>query len=157
MVADMRSRMSLFVVGLSRLSSMEGKAAMLTGDMDIATLMVYVQQVEEEKMRDREEFRNKKAKTSGNEFGQRRNNVNRVVWHKGVTGLSHVLSVVKPTRSNIAQSASIAPPDSDAPRGATSSTGGGSNRLYAITSRQGKKNSPDVVTAPSNGEVLEGS
>ncbi|KAK4721628.1 hypothetical protein R3W88_011861 [Solanum pinnatisectum] len=42
MVADMRSRMSLFVVGLSRLSSKEGKAAMLICDMDIARLMVYV-------------------------------------------------------------------------------------------------------------------
>ncbi|KAG5575656.1 hypothetical protein H5410_055790 [Solanum commersonii] len=42
--------------------------------MDIARLMAYVQQVEEEKVRDREEFRNKKAKT-GNESGQQRSNV----------------------------------------------------------------------------------
>ena len=75
MVADMRNRMSLFVVGLSRLSSKEGRAAMLIGDMDISRLMVYVQQVEEEKLRDREEFRNKKAKI-WNEFGQQRNNAN---------------------------------------------------------------------------------
>ncbi|KAH0730162.1 hypothetical protein KY289_001350 [Solanum tuberosum] len=76
MVADMRSRTSLFVAGLSRLSSKKGKATMLIGDMDIARLMVYVQQVEEEKLRDREEFRNKKAKI-GNESGQQRSNVNR--------------------------------------------------------------------------------
>ncbi|WMV55510.1 hypothetical protein MTR67_048895 [Solanum verrucosum] len=75
MVADMRSRMSLFVAGLSHLSSKEGKTAMLIGDMDIARLMVYVHQVEKEKLRDRKELRNKKAKT-GNEFGQQRNNVN---------------------------------------------------------------------------------
>jgi len=43
MVADMRSRISLFVAGLSRLSNMEGKAAMLIGDMDIARLMIHVQ------------------------------------------------------------------------------------------------------------------
>ncbi|KAG5586805.1 hypothetical protein H5410_047239, partial [Solanum commersonii] len=44
MVADMRSRMSLFVAGLSRWSSKEGRAAMLIGDMDISRLMVNVQQ-----------------------------------------------------------------------------------------------------------------
>jgi len=43
MVADMRSRMSLFVDGFSRLSSKEGKASMLIGDMDIARLMIHVQ------------------------------------------------------------------------------------------------------------------
>jgi len=56
MVADMRKRMSLFVVGLSRLSSKKGKEAMLIGNMDIARLMIHVQQVEEDKLKDREEF-----------------------------------------------------------------------------------------------------
>uniref|UniRef100_M1DTQ2 Gag-pol polyprotein n=1 Tax=Solanum tuberosum TaxID=4113 RepID=M1DTQ2_SOLTU len=51
-------------------------AAMLIGDMDMSRLMVYVQQVEEEKLRNREEFRNKRAKT-GNESGQQKGNVNR--------------------------------------------------------------------------------
>ncbi|KAH0689385.1 hypothetical protein KY289_016743 [Solanum tuberosum] len=76
MVADMRSRMNLFVAGLSCLSSKEGRAAMLIGDMDISSLMVYVQQVDEEKIRDMEEFKNKRAKT-GNESGQQKSNVNR--------------------------------------------------------------------------------
>ena len=76
MVADMRNRMSLFVAGLSLLSSKEGRATMLIGDMDMSRLMVYVQQVEEEKLRDREEFRNKRAKT-GNESGQQKGNANR--------------------------------------------------------------------------------
>ncbi|KAH0657055.1 hypothetical protein KY285_031937 [Solanum tuberosum] len=75
MVKDMRSRMSLFIAGLGRLSSKEGRATMLIGDMDISRLMVCVQQVEEEKLKDREEFRNKKVKTE-NEFGQQKGSVN---------------------------------------------------------------------------------
>ena len=67
--------MSLFVAGLSRQSSNEGRDAMLIGDMDIARLMVYVQQVKEEKLRNREEFRNKRAKT-GNESRQQKGNAN---------------------------------------------------------------------------------
>ncbi|KAK4729518.1 hypothetical protein R3W88_022506 [Solanum pinnatisectum] len=75
MVVDMRSTMSLFVAGLSHLSSKEGKTTILIGDMDIARLMIHVQQAEEDKLRDREEFRNKKAKT-GNESGQQKSNAN---------------------------------------------------------------------------------
>ncbi|XP_015060542.1 uncharacterized protein LOC107006523 [Solanum pennellii] len=47
MVVDMRSRISLFVSGLSRLSSKKGKVVTLIGNMDILRLMVYVQLVEE--------------------------------------------------------------------------------------------------------------
>ncbi|KAG5599152.1 hypothetical protein H5410_030522 [Solanum commersonii] len=47
---------------------------------------------------------------------------------------------------NRAQSFSVAPPDRAAPRGATFGTGRGTNRLYAITSRQEQEDSPDVVT-----------
>ncbi|XP_049344225.1 putative disease resistance protein RGA3, partial [Solanum verrucosum] len=45
-----------------------------------------------------------------------------------------------------AQSSSVVPPDRMAPRGSTSNTGGGANRLYAITSRHEQKNSLNVVT-----------
>jgi len=75
-VADMRSRTSLLVVGLSRKSSKEDQTAMLIEDMDIAMLMIHVQKVEEDKMKDREEFKNKRAKRSRNEFRQHKSSVN---------------------------------------------------------------------------------
>ena len=62
MLKDTKSRMSLFVAGLGRASSKEGRVAMLIVDMDISRLMVYVQYVEEEKLRDREEYGNKKSR-----------------------------------------------------------------------------------------------
>ncbi len=48
---------------------------------------------------------------------------------------------------NRAQASSVAPPDRAAPREATSGMGGGTNRLYVITSRQEQENSPDIVTS----------
>ncbi|KAG5581506.1 hypothetical protein H5410_052133 [Solanum commersonii] len=76
MVAEMRSRMNMFVAGLSHLSSKEGKSVMLIGDMDKARLMIQVEQVEEDKLRDSKEFKNKRAKTSVNEFEQQKSNAN---------------------------------------------------------------------------------
>ena len=48
---------------------------MLIGDMDISRFMVYVQHVEEKKLRDKEEYRIKKYET-GNEFEQHKSNAN---------------------------------------------------------------------------------
>ncbi|XP_049406115.1 uncharacterized protein LOC125869705 [Solanum stenotomum] len=66
-IVDMRSRMSFFVIGLPRLSNKEIKADMLIGDMDIAGLMPTVQQDENDKLKDGKKFKNKRAKSSGNE------------------------------------------------------------------------------------------
>lgn len=54
MVKDMMRRMSLFVPILGCVSRKEGRVAMLIWDMDIPRLIVYMQQVEEEKLRDSE-------------------------------------------------------------------------------------------------------
>ncbi|KAH0720138.1 hypothetical protein KY284_005168 [Solanum tuberosum] len=154
MVADMRNKISLFVAGL----------------------MVYVQQVEEEKLRDREEFKNKRAKT-GNESGQQKSNANRSSFQqkqKGPAPSSASAPAPKnkseynspnfrakpaylhggmaqggskpPACAKCGRNHSVAPPDRAAPRGATSGAGGGSNCLYAITSCQEQEGSQDVVT-----------
>uniref|UniRef100_M1DM59 Gag-pol polyprotein n=1 Tax=Solanum tuberosum TaxID=4113 RepID=M1DM59_SOLTU len=49
-------------------------------------------------------------------------------------------------RGTRAQFSSVTPPDRAAYRGATSSIEGGTNRFYAINSRQEQEDSPDVVT-----------
>ena len=62
-VKYIRSKMSLFVASLGRASNKQGRVIMLIGDMKISSIMVFVQQVEEEKLRDTDEYQNKKAKT----------------------------------------------------------------------------------------------
>ena len=52
-VKDLRSRMSLLVTSLGRALCKEGRVVMLIGDMDISRLMVYVQKVEEDMLRDK--------------------------------------------------------------------------------------------------------
>lgn len=54
--------MNLFVASLGQASSKEGRDAILIVDMDISRLMVYVQKAEEEKLKDREEYKNKRSK-----------------------------------------------------------------------------------------------
>lgn len=68
MVIHMTSRVSPFVGGLSRLSSKEARLLMIIGVMDISRLMVYVHKVDEENLRDRKDFRNKKANAKGTYF-----------------------------------------------------------------------------------------
>ena len=53
--------MSLFIVGLYNLYSKEGRVALLLKDMDILFLMIYVEQVEQQKFRYMEKYRNKKS------------------------------------------------------------------------------------------------
>ena len=46
---------------LCHASSKQGRVATLIGDMDVSKLMVYVQKVEGEKLRDKEEYKIKKS------------------------------------------------------------------------------------------------
>ncbi|KAH0689476.1 hypothetical protein KY289_016834 [Solanum tuberosum] len=74
-----------------------------------------------------------------------------VVWHKECGQEGHFMKKCPKNvqgsgnPSNRAQFSLVAPPDRAAPRGATSGTGRGANRLYAITSRHEQENSPDVL------------
>ena len=68
--------MILFVASLGRSWSKEGRPAILIGDMDISTLMVNVQQVEEDKLRDKEEYQIKKMKTQY-ESGKKKGDLSR--------------------------------------------------------------------------------
>ncbi|KAH0662286.1 hypothetical protein KY284_027217 [Solanum tuberosum] len=167
MVANMRSRVSLFVVGLTHLSSKESKATMLIGYMSIARLMIHVQRFEEDKLKDKEEFKNKKAKTSGNESEQEKSNANRssfqhktseldlrfrkVVRHKGVLRLLHVLSVVGATQGCVVMASLVAFKCCqngnfmrECPK-SRQSNGGEGISLYAIASRREQEDLPDVV------------
>ncbi|KAH0652537.1 hypothetical protein KY289_030215 [Solanum tuberosum] len=149
MIADMKSRMSLFVVGLSPQSSKEGKAAMLIGDLDLARVMIHIQQVEDDNLKDRKEFKNKRAKTSGNEFRAKLAQ-SQGCFKCGKEG--HFKKECPKKRQgsgnqcNRAQSSSVAPPYRAAPRGENSGTGGGTNRLNSINNLQEKEDSPDIVT-----------
>ena len=52
--------MSFLVVGLGRASRKERRVATLIGDMDVSKLKIYVQKVEEEKLR--EEYKSRKLR-----------------------------------------------------------------------------------------------
>lgn len=49
---------------------------MLIGDIDLARLIIHVQQVEKDKLKDREDFKNKRVKTSNNDFRQHKSKYN---------------------------------------------------------------------------------
>ncbi|KAK4737058.1 hypothetical protein R3W88_000755 [Solanum pinnatisectum] len=165
MVADMRSRMSLFVAGLARLSSKEGRAAMLIGDIDISRLIVYVQQKQKGPApssasapapKNKGEYNNQnfiaKLAYSRGSVAQGGSKPSACVKcgrnHSGIcregstgcfkTSREMVIEAIEP--SLLCYSTRVAP------RGTTSNTGRGTNRLYAINNRQEQENSPDVVT-----------
>uniref|UniRef100_M1DAU2 Gag-pol polyprotein n=1 Tax=Solanum tuberosum TaxID=4113 RepID=M1DAU2_SOLTU len=120
-----------------------------TGSSTIEDPENFIEELQkEEKLRDREEFKNKRAKT-GNESGQQKSNAKRSSFQQKQKGPA-LSSASAPAPKN-----KIAPPDRVAPRGATSNTSGGSNHLYAITSRQEQEDSPYVVTVDCRTRVVK--
>ncbi|XP_015060393.1 uncharacterized protein LOC107006333 [Solanum pennellii] len=161
MVKDKSSRMSLFVADLGRASSKEGRAAMLICDMNIYRVMVYVEQVEREKLRNKEENRTNKAKT-GNDYSKIKSGPCRPQIHKSMGHAPSSASVPAPRNRGEYDGQNsqnfkarpilspVAPQDRVAPRGATCGTGRGANCLFAITSRQEQQNSPHFFTGMIN-------
>ncbi|XP_015060338.1 uncharacterized protein LOC107006249 [Solanum pennellii] len=157
MVKDVRSKMSLFVAEFGRSSSKECRAAMLIRDRDISRLISMW-------------IRNQKgpalssssvpAPTNKGEYYSQNSRVKPTNSSGSVAqggskspayakcGRNHIGVCHEGDGSggNIAQSSLVAPPDRAAPRGATSSTGGATNHLYALNNCQEHENSPDVVT-----------
>ena len=68
--------MSFVVIGLPRQSDKKSKATILISDTGISRMMIQVEQVEDNNLRDREYFKNNKANTAGNESRQQKSNVN---------------------------------------------------------------------------------
>ncbi|XP_004229093.2 uncharacterized protein [Solanum lycopersicum] len=127
--------MSLFVAGLGRASSKKGRVVTFIGDMDVSKFKVYMQKVEEEKLR--EAYKSRKLRLVMSR-GSRRMVSNRSQFKKQM-GPAPSLSSARAPRNK------VAPPNKDAHRGATSITGGGENRIYAITRLQEQENHLDVV------------
>ena len=71
MVPTVRAKMRKFVSGLAKQVKREGKAAILNADMDFSRLVVYLQQVEDDKKKDMEEQKSKRAKSAGHEHEQK--------------------------------------------------------------------------------------
>lgn len=67
MVANMRVRMRKFVYGLGKHVQKESKAALLIPGMNISRIMVYAQQIEEDKRKDRDKQINRKGKSARHE------------------------------------------------------------------------------------------
>ncbi|KAH0745853.1 hypothetical protein KY285_007510 [Solanum tuberosum] len=130
---------------------------MLIGDMGIAMLMIHVQKVEEDKLKDREKIENKRTQTSGNESGQQKNFRARLAHSQGSRAQRGTKT---PACAKCGRSHSGVCRD-----GSTSyfkcgqnchfmreclkskqSNGGEGNRLYAIASRREQEDSPDVFT-----------
>ncbi|XP_015075416.1 DNA-binding protein HEXBP-like [Solanum pennellii] len=118
-----------FIEELKKSIKQGGVPAMLIGHMDISRLMDYVQNVEDKKLRDREEFSCFKCVHEGHFMKE---------CPKNSKGSGN--------QGNRAKFSSIAPLGRAAPKGTTSGTSGGANCLYAITSPHEQNNSPNVVT-----------
>ncbi|XP_055824428.1 uncharacterized protein LOC129892948 [Solanum dulcamara] len=129
--------MRKFISGQGRHVKKECKAALLIYNMDTSRLMVYAQQVEDEKRKDKEEHMSKKARYDLQ--GQSRQSFR-------PQGSQSQTSKECPIGGNRAQHSTTAPSARGDQRGTTSGMRGGTNCLYAMDSRQDQENYPNVLT-----------
>ncbi|XP_055826430.1 uncharacterized protein LOC129894827 [Solanum dulcamara] len=137
--------MRKFVSGLGKHVKKECKASLLISDMDISRLMKFAQQVEDDKIKDREEHLSKKAKSTGHENEQRQGKGNTSFFQK--------------RSSNYARSTASAPSPSHRGGGGGRpqvqfsqgqyAHGGGqcTNCFYALPGRQKVEEEPNMVTS----------
>ena len=71
MVANSRDQMNKFLYGVSDLVKTKCRSAMLLGDMNISRIMTHAQQVEGDKLREKDK-ENKKARTGNYDLSQQK-------------------------------------------------------------------------------------
>ena len=79
-VKEIRSRKSLFVVGVCHSPRKKGRATMMIGDIDILRLMVMCSKVRKRSGETRKSLEIRKERVS--EFGQQKGGVNHSSFHK---------------------------------------------------------------------------